>query len=91
MRHLLAGVLLIPTSLAAQTTCGEHEAMKMALDTKYGEQVRMAAMSSDGQIVEFYGNEENGSWTILLMDSAGGACVVAIGHGFLFTEPGDLM
>ena len=82
-----AGFFAMP---AFGLTCGSYDAVKGVLESKYEEQFRVGALAG-ADLIEFWGNEDTGTWTIVSVDSAGLTCIRADGVGFSFTAPGDLM
>lgn len=71
--------------------CARKEAVVERLTTKYGEKLQAHKLTTDGLVVEMYVNEESGSWTDVLDQANGFACLVAAGNGFewLPVEPAE--
>lgn len=66
----------------AQNPCGKYEEAEKHLKEKYGEQVMFIGnMSNETQsaTAQFWVNKTTKSWTILVVDDKGNACVVAAG------------
>lgn len=84
MKALLA--LLLTTSAAtAQTLCDQHDTLVTALADKYGEQKQSAGLTNN-QVMEIYANNETGTWTVLMVNANGLACLVAAGTIWLTFE-----
>jgi hypothetical protein len=79
---ILAATLCVPQSAAAQSLCGEREAVIDMLGSRYGETVRSVGLAGQNRIVEVFASDETGSWTILVTNTAGVACLVASGQHF---------
>jgi hypothetical protein len=59
-----------------------REAVIDMLGERYGETVRSVGLAGRDRIVEVFASEETGSWTILVTNTAGVACLVASGQHF---------
>jgi hypothetical protein len=55
----------IATPAAAQTACGQHDAILSHLATKYGETVASTAIMARGGLFEITANPTTGTWTAL--------------------------
>ena len=75
----LAAVLTL-IATPAWSVCGPYAEMAHALTDRYGEVLVMAAKSDDGSgyYALYVGGDS--TFTLLLIDTAGTACVVATGH-----------
>lgn len=79
----LTGFVAFCTPIHAQTAqCLNHGAFVVALADRYGERRQMAGLNGDGTIVEIYANDATGTWTALIVQPDGMACMVAAGEGF---------
>lgn len=81
---LAAMAVLAPVggAAAAQMVCGEREAIVAQLERKYGETRRSIGLQQGRGVVEVYASDKTGSWTILMTDTAGKACLMAAGEAF---------
>jgi hypothetical protein len=59
-----------------------REAVIDMLGARYGETVRSIGLAGRDRIVEVFASEETGSWTILVTNTAGVACLVASGQHY---------
>jgi hypothetical protein len=78
----LAVVSLCAAPASAQSLCGARDAVVDMLGERYGETVRSVGLAGRDRIVEVFASEETGSWTILVTNSAGVACLVASGQHY---------
>ncbi len=83
----LAGIVLSATPANAQMSggplvCGKRSDMIRQLGEKYGETRRSFGLAGGSGVVELYASEETGSWTILLTNPQGTACMMAAGQAF---------
>lgn len=79
---VLAAAILWAGPAAAQTVCGARAQIVAELERKYGETRRSVGLQEGRGVVEVYASDATGSWTILVTDTAGRACVVAAGDAF---------
>ena len=86
MIRITAAVLTLaafgPVPVAAQSLCGVREAVVEMLGARYGETVRSIGVADRNRIVEVYASDETGSWTILVTNASGVACLVASGQHY---------
>lgn len=86
----LAAAILWPMPVKAEPgpPCGPRESMVGTLTERYAEQRRMAGLTTDRRlIIEFWGNDDTGGWTITRTSPSGETCVVAVGSGFALFDP----
>ena len=57
------------------------------LASKYGETVVAAGIANTGGLVEVLANHEKDTWSIIVTDPGGLACLVAAGEGWRTKEP----
>lgn len=84
MRTLIFTIIIAAmcsVQVQAQMVCGAREAIVGTLKDKYGESLQSIGLNSKG-VIEVYGSEETGSWTIVTTDTRGASCVMAAGEGF---------
>jgi hypothetical protein len=86
LRHTALAALALITSTggsaAAQMVCGERDAIVAQLERKYGETRRSIGLQQGRSVVEVYASDKTGSWTILMTDTRGKACLMATGDAF---------
>lgn len=85
MKHLAILAALAATPAFGQTTCAEREAIATVLAESFQEAQRVAAING-GQVLEFWGNEDTGTWTLLLSDVHGTSCIMGGGTGFVIED-----
>lgn len=84
---LAAGLMLAAVpALAQQANCGVRTGIVEELARKYGEAQRAIGMAGN-RLLEIWSNETSGSWTILMTDASGIACVMASGSSYTAAIP----
>lgn len=78
----LALLALTASPAVAQQTCFGYADILANLAERHGEELASSGTTPDGLLVQTFGNQETGSWTILVVRPDGLACVFAIGGGF---------
>lgn len=73
-------------ALLIATVCAQHGTMVESLADKYGEQKQSAGLTNN-QVMEVYANNETGTWTVLMVNANGLACMVAAGTIWLTFDP----
>ena len=64
--------------------CGPYPAIGAALTDTFGEVPVVLGIATDKtHVVEWWANEDTGTWSILMHGSDGGACLVGSGDGFV--------
>lgn len=79
--------IIASASSQAQTfrgpiACGERDAMVQRLERTYGEVQKGAGLVSGAQLLEVWGSDETGTWTVLMTGADGLSCVVAAGEAW---------
>lgn len=62
--------------------CGKRADIIRQLNERYGETRRSMGLAQGQGVVELYASEETGSWTILMTNPRGIACMMAAGQAF---------
>jgi len=79
----LALSLMIAFPAAAQgNNCAERPQVLERLSGTYGETRRSIGIAASNQVVEVFGNEDTGTWTITVTLPSGLTCLVAAGQSF---------
>jgi len=78
---------LIPVSTGAQTACGERDAIAQRLRAQYDERQVAVGMTSMGNLVEIFASPEGKTWTALLTQANGFACITAVGEDWGTVQP----
>lgn len=79
---LVATFLFIASAKAQDNMCGEYDAIERAL-TRAHEQVVWRGQIGNNLIVEVWGKASNPqSWSLLVKNNEGAACVKAMGDGW---------
>jgi hypothetical protein len=78
---VLAAVFLFSSSsvASAATACGSHDALTKSLTTKFKEARRIMGVVNAKAVMEIFMSPE-GTWTVLVTDTTGIACVIASGQ-----------
>lgn len=85
MRRISLAILAIAigqTAAAAQY-CGPHKVITGNLTTKYGETRTAIGLQSNQKLIELYNSDANGTWSIVVTDAKGNACLVAAGKDWM--------
>ncbi len=83
---LVAAFLLLVGAVHAQTVCDSHSAVIEKLENTYRETRAGVGLASNGAVAQLYVSE-NGSWTMLLTNARGVACLIAAGQGWESEAP----
>lgn len=73
------------TAANAQTQpsrCGLHTSIVDTLNKKYGETAHGIGLVSDQGVMQVFVSQEKGTWTILMTNAQGKACLLAAGKGW---------
>ncbi|MEX1306333.1 MAG: hypothetical protein WEA84_14350 [Rhodovibrionaceae bacterium] len=65
----------------AQTLCGDRQEIAARLQAGFGERLAVTALTDGGALLEVLA-APSGSWTLLLTNPGGPACVVASGQNW---------
>lgn len=76
---ILASSATLPA--AAQSACGKRDEIVKIITNKYKEVPRALAIAGQSNLLEVYASE-SGSWTILITQPQGSACIVAAGQSW---------
>jgi hypothetical protein len=93
IRSLSLAAVLAAVSLAvseapaaASPQCGNHNEIAKVLTTKYNETRRALGVVSETAVMEVFMSPE-GTWTVLVTDTSGTACITASGEGWQNVNP----
>lgn len=75
-------IVLSGTAQAQARNCGLREAVVQRLAERFGETRQSMGLGSNNDMVEVFASPETGSWTILVTQPTGVACLVASGQSF---------
>ena len=78
---ILATVFLFSSAgvASATTFCGSHDALTKSLNTKFKEARRVMGVVGAKAVMEIFMSPQ-GTWTVLVTDTTGTACVIATGQ-----------
>jgi hypothetical protein len=78
---VLAAVTLFSSTgvASAASPCGSHDALAKQLNTKFKEARRVMGVVNAKTVMEIFMSPE-GTWTVLVTDTTGTACVIASGQ-----------
>ena len=89
MKHLLAGALLalcclaLPASALGQPPiCAERERLLDHLVTKFSETPTGRGLAANGMVFELIVAADGGSWSVVVTDTKGLACVIWWGEAW---------
>jgi hypothetical protein len=87
MIRISSALLLIAFPAFGQSTCADREGVAKALAETYHESQRMVAING-ASVLEFWGNEDASTWTLIVTYPDGLACVLGAGEGFAIAVAG---
>ena len=78
---VLAAVSLFSSAgvASAAVPCGSHDALAKSLNTKFKEARRAMGVVNAKAVMEIFMSPQ-GTWTVLVTDTSGTACVIASGQ-----------
>lgn len=80
----MKATITLITGLGLGLACGDRSAVVERLADKYGEfQVAVEYVSED-TAGELWASEESGTWTVLVVNPHGDACIVSSGEGWVW-------
>jgi hypothetical protein len=88
---LLVTTGVVVSSASAQVhgpvaNCGERKDLVQRLERMFGEVQKGAGLVSAAQLLEVWGSDETGTWTILMTRPDGQSCVLAAGEAWRDVE-----
>ncbi|WP_424990620.1 hypothetical protein [Fluviibacterium sp. S390] len=69
-----------PVHAQSPTACAPREVIARTLEKTYGEHLSAAGLQSETQLLEVWNDPVSGSWTIVVTEANGRACIVASGQ-----------
>lgn len=75
-------VLAACTPAHAAPQCAIHVDIVAGLADRYGERQVMSGLNPDGTLTEMFANTVTGTWTAIIAQPNGMACIVAAGEEF---------
>lgn len=79
---LVASCSLSPAYAQEDIACAPRAQAQQVMKEKYQEVPQVMGIDSFGNIIEFYGNSDTGTFTVLLTDQDGISCMVSYGVDF---------
>ncbi|ADK73432.1 hypothetical protein RDJLphi1_gp31 [Roseobacter phage RDJL Phi 1] len=73
--------------MAQNRNCAPRDAVVERLQSKYAEAVHARGLAANGTMLEVWGSNESGSWTVTITTPQGLTCLVASGQSFEDVEP----
>ena len=80
---MFAGIVILNTPAAAQSSCGPRDAVVELLGNQFAETTVAVGLASSGGVIEVLASDDGSSWTIMLTMPDGTSCVVATGEAWL--------
>lgn len=74
--------IMATTASAQQNDCAQRSEMVKRLFTTYGETLRGQGLDRRGALVEWFANEESGTWTLFGSTPEGVSCFVSSGQNW---------
>ncbi len=87
MKAIAFAALVAASPAVAQPQCGGYADAVAHLSTAYGESIVVRGIDGAGAVVEMFANPDTGTWTALIVQPDGTACMVAAGGDFEFHSP----
>lgn len=80
----LAATLLVTSTASAQgaRNCAPRDDVIERLAEGYGETRHVIGLAANNSVMEVYGNNETGTWTVTVTVASGMTCLVASGQSF---------
>lgn len=79
---LIISAYSLPVTASAQMVCGDRGEVIKQLERDYGETRKAVGLQQGRGVVEIYASKNTGSWTILVTDTRGKSCIMAVGEAF---------
>lgn len=79
MKRLLIAALMLLPAMAMSQECAPYDDVKTVLEENFNEFARFEGMDSQGNLLEIFSNERTGTWTAIITQPTGIACVVGVG------------
>lgn len=86
MQRILLGILLSLTASAAMATCAPRDKMVESLSGKFAEAPQSMGLDAEARVVELWSSEA-GTWSLVVTDAKGRACIVAAGNAWQPAPP----
>ncbi len=90
---MLKAVLVLASTAwaeAQQMTCNSQDRLTTILTEQFEERPHVRGLAPNGAMVETWGNEQTGTWTVVVNMPDGRACLLASGSHFtLVYQPGE--
>ena len=75
------GVLVASPVQSAEKVCDRHDRIVQSLTDRYDEAAASIGLDSEGNLFEVF-TSDRGSWTVLVTNPKGVACVLAVGEAW---------
>ncbi|MGR3433443.1 MAG: hypothetical protein ACU0CO_00935 [Shimia sp.] len=82
-RTILTAAALAGLATPALAACADRQAVISVLTMQHGERPVGAGIQGDDRIMEVFADTESGSWTVIVTNTKGVACIVAAGSNYL--------
>ncbi len=79
---LLAGACGAPAYAQTPPSCSTHEAIAAGLLAQYQETPVSIGVTSNGRLVEVFASPDGSTWTVVVTQPGGQACVTASGENW---------
>lgn len=79
---LSAIVAITGGAVFAAPRCDSTKNIHEYLSTEYGEHQVAIGVDGNGDLIEWWGNSDTGTWTIVASSASGNSCAVAAGGSF---------
>jgi ABC-type transporter MlaC component len=69
-----------PVESQSSQNCDQRGNLVSKLESQFSETQKIVALTGVNIVLEFFGNEETGTWTVLMVNEEGIACISAAGN-----------
>lgn len=87
MIRLAAALSLLAAPALAGTNCAPIDQVVARLTDGYGEHIVWEGITAAPLLMQVWGNADTGSWTLVILDADGVACVSAYGDDWALPVP----
>ena len=87
----LSAALAVTGGTASAQACSDRTALVERLASKYGEVFAGGGLRDSSTVFEVWMSEDTGTWTILLTQANGTACIMASGTNWREALPAEMV
>jgi phage/plasmid primase-like uncharacterized protein len=80
-------VVVLAAAPAWAQLCQPNHKLRAYLETKYREQVTAYGVTNNGNLLEILTSKDGETWSLVLLQPNGKACLLAAGEGWRLLKP----